>query len=120
MTCNDANIEGDINAKTFKSEFYYNGQKYSEMRLSAEAYEDNVGYLIMQELISILGAKLRHTIITPTSVGVYEVDTQKPEIMLKWKRRISYERNCIFGIFAGYFLRQKHQDKYSVTRHTQI
>lgn len=72
MTCNDANIEGDINAKTFKSEFYYNGQKYSEMRLSAEAYEDNVGYLIMQELISILGAKLRHTIITPTSVGVYE------------------------------------------------
>lgn len=72
MTCNDANIEGDINAKTFKSEFYYNGQKYSEMRLSAEGYEDNVGYLIMQELISILGAKLRHTIITPTSVGVYE------------------------------------------------
>lgn len=72
MTCNDANIEGDINAKTFKSEFYYNGQKYSEMRLSAEAYEDNVGYLIMQELISILGAKLRRTIITPTSVGVYE------------------------------------------------
>jgi len=72
MTCNDANIEGDINAKTFKSEFYYNGQKYSEMRLSAEAYEDDVGYLIMQELISILGAKLRHTIITPTSVGVYE------------------------------------------------
>lgn len=72
MTCNDANIEGDINAKTFKSEFYYNGQKYSEMRLSAEAYEDNVGYLIMQELISILGTKLRHTIITPTSVGVYE------------------------------------------------
>ena len=43
MTCNDANIEGDINAKTFKSEFYYNGQKYSEMRLSAEGYEDNVG-----------------------------------------------------------------------------
>lgn len=72
MTCNDANIEGDINAKTFKSEFYYNGQKYSEMRLSAEGYEDDVGYLIMQELISILGAKLRHTIITPTSVGVYE------------------------------------------------
>lgn len=72
MTCNDANIEGDINAKTFKSEFYYNGQKYSEMRLSAEGYEDNVGYLIMQELISILGEKLRHTIITPTSVGVYE------------------------------------------------
>lgn len=72
MTCNDANIEGDINAKTFKSEFYYNGQKYSEMRLSAEGYEDNVGYLIMQELISILGAKLRHSIITPTSVGVYE------------------------------------------------
>lgn len=72
MTCNDANIEGDINAKTFKSEFYYNGQKYSEMRLSAEGYEDNVGYLIMQELISILGVKLRHTIITPTSVGVYE------------------------------------------------
>jgi hypothetical protein len=72
MTCNDANIEGDINAKTFKSEFYYNGQKYSEMRLSAEGYEDNVGYLIIQELISILGAKLRHTIITPTSVGVYE------------------------------------------------
>lgn len=72
MTCNDANIEGDINAKTFKSEFYYNGQKYSEMRLSAEGYEDNVGYLIMQELISILGTKLRHTIITPTSVGVYE------------------------------------------------
>lgn len=72
MTCNDANIEGDINAKTFKSEFYYNGQKYSEMRLSAEAYEDNVGYLIMQELISILGEKLRRTIITPTSVGVYE------------------------------------------------
>lgn len=72
MTCNDANIEGDINAKTFKSEFYYNGQKYSEMRLSAEGYEDNVGYLIMQELISILGAKLRRTIITPTSVGVYE------------------------------------------------
>nr|DAQ98085.1 MAG TPA: endosialidase chaperone [Caudoviricetes sp.] len=72
MTCNDANIEGDINAKTFKSEFYYNGQKYSEMRLSAEGYEDNVGYLIMQELISILGATLRHTIITPTSVGVYE------------------------------------------------
>lgn len=72
MTCNDANIEGDINAKTFKSEFYYNGQKYSEMRLSAEAYEDNVGYLIMQELISILEAKLRRTIITPTSVGVYE------------------------------------------------
>lgn len=72
MTCNDANIEGDINAKTFKSEFYYNGQKYSEMRLSAEAYEDNVGYLIMQELISILGTKLRRTIITPTSVGVYE------------------------------------------------
>ena len=72
MTCNDANIEGDINAKTFKSEFYYNGQKYSEMRLSAEAYEDDVGYLIMQELISILGAKLRHTIIPPTSVGVYE------------------------------------------------
>lgn len=72
MTCNDANIEGDINAKTFKSEFYYNGQKYSEMRLSAEAYEDNVGYLIMQELISILGGKLRRTIITPTSVGVYE------------------------------------------------
>lgn len=72
MTCNDAKIEGDINAKTFKSEFYYNGQKYSEMRLSAEGYEDNVGYLIMQELISILGAKLRHTIITPTSVGVYE------------------------------------------------
>lgn len=72
MTCNDANIEGDINAKTFKSEFYYNGQKYSEMRLSAEAYEDNVGYLIMQELISILGPKLRRTIITPTSVGVYE------------------------------------------------
>lgn len=72
MTCNDANIEGDINAKTFKSEFYYNGQKYSEMRLSAETYEDNVGYLIMQELISILGGKLRRTIITPTSVGVYE------------------------------------------------
>lgn len=72
MTCNDANIEGDINAKTFKSEFYYNGQKYSEMRLSAEGYEDDVGYLIMQELISILGEKLRHTIITPTSVGVYE------------------------------------------------
>lgn len=72
MTCNDANIEGDINAKTFKSEFYYNGQKYSEMRLSAEGYEDDVGYLIMQELISILGAKLRHMIITPTSVGVYE------------------------------------------------
>lgn len=72
MTCNDANIEGDINAKTFKSEFYYNGQKYSEMRLSAEGYEDNVGYLIMQELISILGAKLRRTIITPTRVGVYE------------------------------------------------
>ena len=72
MTCNDANIEGDINAKIFKSEFYYNGQKYSEMRLSAEGYEDNVGYLIMRELISILGAKLRHTIITPTSVGVYE------------------------------------------------
>lgn len=72
ITCNDANIEGDINAKTFKSEFYYNGQKYSEMRLSAEGYEDNVGYLIMQELISILGAKLRRTIITPTSVGVYE------------------------------------------------
>lgn len=72
MTCNDANIEGDINAKTFKSEFYYNGQKYSEMRLSAEGYEDNVGYLIMQELVSILGVKLRRTIITPTSVGVYE------------------------------------------------
>lgn len=72
MTCKGADIEGDINAKTFKSEFYYNGQKYSEMRLSAEGYEDNVGYLIMQELISILGAKLRHTIITPTSVGVYE------------------------------------------------
>ena len=78
MTCNDANIEGDINAKTFKSEFYYNGQKYSEMRLSAEGYEDNVGYLIMQELISILGAKLRHTIITPTSVGVYEDGYPKP------------------------------------------
>lgn len=89
MTCNDANIEGDINAKTFKSEFYYNGQKYSEMRLSAEAYEDNVGYLIMQELISILGAKLRHTIITPTSVGVYEDGYPKPEIMLKWKRLVS-------------------------------
>ncbi len=72
MTCNGANVEGDINAKTFKSEFYYNGKKYSELRLSAEGYEDDVGYLIMQELISILGAKLRHTIITPTSVGVYE------------------------------------------------
>ena len=72
MTCNGANIEGDINAKTFKSEFYYNGQKYSELRLSAEGYEDDVGYLIMQELISILGATLRHTIITPKSVGVYE------------------------------------------------
>lgn len=72
MTCKGAEIEGDINAKTFKSEFYYNGQKYSEMRLSAEGYEDDVGYLIMQELISVLGATLRHTIITPTSVGVYE------------------------------------------------